>query len=67
MKWNAASMLLILLSVSACGASGQGSYCDNAFPIPLNRDDILTEQTELALLKHNEKGEALCRWKAPHG
>jgi hypothetical protein len=63
MKWNAVSMLLVLLSVSACATSGQGSYCDNASPIYLSRADVLTDQTELAVIKHNEKGVALCGWK----
>ena len=65
MKWNVVSMLLILLSAGACGTNGQGSYCDNAFPIPFDRADVVTPQTETLIIKHNEKGEALCGWKAP--
>ncbi len=60
-------MLLAMLSLTSCATSGPSpnSYCENAFPIPLDREDKLTPPTLRLFIKHNEKGAALCGWKAP--
>ena len=68
MKWIAALMLPAMLTLTGCGTSGLVSnqaYCDIASPTYLHKDDKLTPGTARKIIGDNEKGAALCGWKAP--
>jgi hypothetical protein len=54
-------MLLGALSVAGCVTSGPANdYCILAGPIYLSRVDVLSERTEDAVIRHNERFEAVC-------
>ena len=56
--------VLTMLSVSACATAGPAdTFCDVARPIYFDKADQVSTRTELAIIKHNEKGAALCGWK----
>lgn len=58
-------MLPALLSLASCAENGPApnSFCDVAKPIYFDWADKVTPRTELAIIKHNEKGAAICGWK----
>ncbi len=58
---------LLLLSVGACGTSGPAVKpgCEWTSPIYLDKDDVLTERTERAIIALNEAGEKICGWQPP--
>ena len=58
-------LILLLSGVSACSSVGGGSFCRVAEPILPDRSEegCLTDGTVEQILKHNEKGERLCKWK----
>lgn len=53
-----------LAGLAAC-TTAKGSFCDIARPVRLSDAavDVLTDAEVAALLAHNRKGAALCRWK----
>lgn len=56
-------MLLIAASVTGCAPSGPvRDYCLIAEPIYFHPDDKITDRTETAILKHNERGSSICGW-----
>ena len=57
---------LILAALVAGCTTAKGSFCDIADPIRPANVDVLTDAEVAAILKHNERGAALCGWK-PHG
>lgn len=71
------SVLLLMMSVSACASSGQSpplpapvatsanEYCLIAKPIYLDSKDVLTKDTLDQILGENAKGQRLCGWKPP--
>ncbi len=65
MKRNAWLTALAMVSLTSCASGGPApnSYCDNAKPIYFDPADKMTRQTERAIITHNEKGAALCRWR----
>ncbi len=69
MKSSVALTLLVTLSASACATSGPApqaspnEFCKIAKPIYFDPADRLTDRTERAIIAHNEKGAALCRWQ----
>lgn len=46
---------------SGCGNGGPVSECAWVEPILLAEGDLLTEETALALLTHNEQWESICK------
>jgi hypothetical protein len=46
--------------LSGCGNGGPVSECGWVEPILIAEGDLLTEETALALLTHNEQWEAIC-------
>ena len=69
MKSSVALTLLVALSASACDPAGHvqpanpETFCKIAKPIYFDPADRMTERTERAIIAHNEKGAALCRWQ----
>jgi hypothetical protein len=53
---------LAMTSVSACAKNGhvKNDYCFIARPIYLSDDDLVTKQTEIEILQHNEVWEHVC-------
>jgi len=41
------------------------TFCAVAEPIALDPADVLTDATATKIIRHDEKGEALCHWQAP--
>jgi len=39
-----------------------GDFCDVAAAIRPSRQDVLTEETKLQILKHDEYGAKVCGW-----
>jgi len=64
MRWTAGLTGLMLLAASGCATSGPSAdtFCRIARPIPFQTGDRLTPVTEDRILRHNEKGAALCGW-----
>lgn len=50
------------MSLSACATNTRAidTYCLNDDILYLSNNDVLTEQTILGIIEHNEKFEALC-------
>lgn len=62
------SMLLAILSLTACETSGPGpsqAFCSAAKPIFFDKADRMTKETERKIIGHNEVGAKLCGWKPP--
>jgi Zn-dependent protease with chaperone function len=57
-------ILAAALALAACQTTS-GSFCQVSSPIRLSAEtvDHLSDQEVAAILAHNEKGAALCRWK----
>lgn len=54
------------LSPSGPGPATQGAtFCEIAQPIILDQKDVVTDKTATSIIRHDEKGEALCGWAAP--
>ena len=59
-------VLAVALALALAGCqTPKGSFCQISSPIRLSAAaiDALTDQEVAALLAHNAKGAALCRWK----
>jgi hypothetical protein len=57
-----ALLLLTLILLSACAATGTGDGCAAFRPIRVADDDKLTRETAAAILAHDETGRKLCGW-----
>jgi hypothetical protein len=59
-----AAALALLLLLAACQSQG-GSWCDISSPIRLSDKaiDALSDEEVSAVLRHNSKGAALCKWE----
>lgn len=59
--------LLMSLGVTGCATTTQVNYepafCDNAYPIYISRQDVLSDTTAREILEHNKTGQKLCDWK----
>lgn len=57
--------VLILAVLLAGCTTTKGSFCQISSPIRLSGEtvDHLSDAEVAAILAHNEKGAALCRWK----
>lgn len=57
-------LCLMLPLLSACEMTGPNpDYCQYAHPIYLDREDVLTLDTQKEVLEHNSTGYVLCNWK----
>lgn len=56
-----AGCALMAVLFSGCGNGGPVSECAWVEPILLAEGDLLTEETALALLTHNEQWESICK------
>ena len=54
------------MTLPSCGASGSASSCAGFKPIIIDKLDVLTRGTLEAIIAHDELGQNLCGWKAPH-
>lgn len=54
-------LIATLILLGGCVVNGSGSLCDDA-PIFVAPDDRLTSETARQVLRHNERGRALCGW-----
>jgi hypothetical protein len=52
--------MLLVMSLSGCARSGLGKGCEWVEPIYFAPEDILTRQTEDAIIEHNEAYERIC-------
>jgi hypothetical protein len=50
------------MSAAACAKNGhvKNDYCFIARPIYLSNDDVLTHETEIEILQHNEVWQHVC-------
>ena len=53
-------VLLLLLSASGCATSGLNNVCTDFGPIWLQDADVLSTETEMEIIIHNERWEAVC-------
>ncbi len=55
---------LMLLSLTSCSGTGQGSndFCQYAKAIYLDKADKLTPSTSRQILEHDMTGRRLCGW-----
>lgn len=66
MPYKIALMLLAMLISTSCVTSGPAdSFCVIAKPIYFSSKDLLSNETERAIIAHDEKGAAICGWKPP--
>jgi predicted phosphoribosyltransferase len=54
-----------LVALAACTTTPRGSFCSVSEPIRLRAEivDQLSDEEVKEVLRHNAKGERLCRWK----
>jgi hypothetical protein len=54
-----------LLALAACTTTPSGSFCDIAKPLRPSAStiDAMTDAEVAAMLAHNKRGQALCKWK----
>ncbi len=59
-------VLILALLLAGCQTTTKGSFCQISDPIRPSQATIetLTDAEVAAILAHNEKGRALCSWKA---
>jgi hypothetical protein len=57
-------VIALSLMLAGCTATG-GSFCKVEHPIRPTKAEVatLSDASVNAILAHNEKGQALCRWK----
>lgn len=60
-----AAAILLMLFVAACTVTARGDFCAISRPIRLSSETVatLSDAEVAAILQHNEKGAALCRWR----
>lgn len=60
-------MLIGVAMISGCVTKTAplpvSGFCDYAEPIFYSRKDDLTPETKRQIVRHNEVGELLCKWK----
>ena len=56
------TLIVALMLLTACGATGKGSECVAWRPILISPSDQFTDQTARAILAHNLTGQRLCGW-----
>jgi hypothetical protein len=61
-----AALSLIWISLTIGGCAKMGDFCSIAKPILHSRGDVVSDETKRQEVAHNEKGEKLCGWRAPH-
>jgi len=59
----AAIVTCATIFLAGCGTPMINRSCDWAMPIRPSQEDVLTDQTALELLIHNETGARLCGWR----
>lgn len=78
LNWKRASCLMVALltSFAAIGCADQPiqtrvekeiavskpGLCENALPIYINSQDVITDDTAKQILVHNKTGRKLCKW-----
>lgn len=57
----------MMLLATSCATSGVPirEFCAVSKPIPMHSADMYSVDTLEGIIAHNEKGQALCGWKAP--
>jgi len=60
-----ALILAGVLALAACTTTPSGSFCDIAKPLRPSAStiDAMTDAEVAAMLAHNRRGQALCKWK----
>lgn len=56
--------LILAVLLAGCTTTPKGSFCQIASPIRPANVDVLSDAEVAAILQHNEKGAALCGWRA---
>lgn len=59
-------LITALLALGACSTTKTGNFCDIAQPLRPSPATVsaLTDAEVAEMLKHNERGKALCGWRA---
>lgn len=64
-KWTWTLLALTMLIAQGCAGGGPAGNCAGFRAILLSHQDLLTRETEDAILAHNEIGARLGCWSAP--